>query len=234
MNANDWWRYRVAVRIAECLPGDARTPHQVIRAKLKKLRRRKIRFVQIGAYDGRTGDPLYPLIVKGGWEGVLVEPHPDAFAALQRTHHGRDGLRLENAAIADKDGTTELFVSPATGKPDWHRQTYSLRPEQHAQAARLGETREVYPITVASKTLRTLFEQHGVTVLDLFMVDVEGSDGMIVRQLLQTTMRPRMIVYESAFLLESEQRALLASLTEADYETIQTSVDTIATRPETD
>ena len=38
--------------------------------------------VQVGANDGKTQDPVHPLIMRGGWSGILVEPIPNLFGRL--------------------------------------------------------------------------------------------------------------------------------------------------------
>src|SRR6266404_9060713 len=38
--------------------------------------------VDVGANDGFLASNSYPLI-KRGWRGILIEPHPDAFRRLQ-------------------------------------------------------------------------------------------------------------------------------------------------------
>ena len=39
-------------------------------------------FINIGANDGVFIDPIYPFIRDFGWRGLMVEPIPEAFAAL--------------------------------------------------------------------------------------------------------------------------------------------------------
>ena len=42
-------------------------------------------FVQIGAFDGRVADPLYQLVHRHHWRGVLVEPQqPERTAQAER------------------------------------------------------------------------------------------------------------------------------------------------------
>jgi hypothetical protein len=43
-------------------------------------------FIGIGANDGVTHDPLYPFVRDFGWRGIMVEPIPEAFAALERNY----------------------------------------------------------------------------------------------------------------------------------------------------
>src|SRR5262245_37291248 len=56
---------------------------------LGKLKRNTsdIFFVEIGAMDGISFDPLYKHVVSNGWRGLLVEPLPDLFEQLKETYH---------------------------------------------------------------------------------------------------------------------------------------------------
>src|SRR5664279_1658362 len=52
------------------------------------LTTKKPYFIGIGANDGVTHDPLYPFVRDFGWRGIMVEPIPEAFAALERNYAG--------------------------------------------------------------------------------------------------------------------------------------------------
>src|SRR5687767_667926 len=43
-------------------------------------------FVQIGANDGRRGDPVFQFIRQYRWRGLLLEPQPDVFRVLVRNY----------------------------------------------------------------------------------------------------------------------------------------------------
>jgi hypothetical protein len=45
-----------------------------------------IRYVQVGAFDGVSDYPTYPLIEKHGLQGILVEPQRDAFERLRANY----------------------------------------------------------------------------------------------------------------------------------------------------
>ena len=34
----------------------------------------EVRYLQVGAFDGVSGDPIYPLIERHGLRGILIEP----------------------------------------------------------------------------------------------------------------------------------------------------------------
>ena len=69
-------------------------------------------FVQIGAFDGVTADPIYELVRCQDWRGVLVEPQVEACERLQENYAGQDGLQFFNVAICDHDGEIKLFTRP--------------------------------------------------------------------------------------------------------------------------
>ena len=46
------------------------------------LRKKEIFFIQIGANDGKSTDPLYRFVTELGWSGILVEPQPNVNTIL--------------------------------------------------------------------------------------------------------------------------------------------------------
>src|SRR5262245_33081960 len=66
-------------------------------------------FLQIGAFDGVGDDDLRELIVRHHLRGVLMEPQPAAFAQLERTYRKEHQVTLLQAAIAEREGTRELY-----------------------------------------------------------------------------------------------------------------------------
>ena len=61
------------------------------------------RFLDLGAYDGKTFSNTFALAEKG-WSGVCVEASPQCFVQLQKTYQQNPNIKLVNAAIADKRG----------------------------------------------------------------------------------------------------------------------------------
>jgi len=51
-------------------------------------------FIQVGAYDGVTGDPICGYIRRYGWRGILLEPQRDVFLLLQKNYRDQPQLRL--------------------------------------------------------------------------------------------------------------------------------------------
>lgn len=54
------------------------------------------RFLDIGAYNGKTFSNTLALVEKG-WKGVCVEPSPEAFVQLLQLHRSNNNITLVNA-----------------------------------------------------------------------------------------------------------------------------------------
>ena len=75
----------------------------------------KVFFIQIGANNGLTVDPLNNLIkTNSGWSGILFEPGVDAFEELKKTYSESNELILINSAVSDFDGKTILYCGETT------------------------------------------------------------------------------------------------------------------------
>src|SRR5262249_9456440 len=94
---------------------------------------RDFTFIQVGAYDGITGDPIRPLVLSHpNWQGALIEPMPDAFAQLKNNYASMGAkLHFFNCAVSDNAGTIELHQITESeiarlGLPDWSREITSF------------------------------------------------------------------------------------------------------------
>ncbi|HET7512520.1 MAG TPA: FkbM family methyltransferase [Chthoniobacterales bacterium] len=193
-------------------------------------------FLQIGANDGFTGDPLYPLIANSEtrWQGVLVEPVAHLFAELSRLHASRPNLRLERAAITERDGTTvihRLTSTPADSLwldqiPSLDRDLLKKGATQFEQSARAIIEEEVPSLTVA-----TLLQRHAISRLDLLVIDAEGWDWRILRQFDLKRVQPKLVLYEHQHLSASERAEAHQFLSEVGYGWAETKEgDTLAWR----
>lgn len=58
------------------------------------LSRPSIFFIQIGANDGISNDPLHKFITQFCWKGILLEPLPEVFTRLTTTYRNDTNLQL--------------------------------------------------------------------------------------------------------------------------------------------
>jgi FkbM family methyltransferase len=143
-----------------------------------------ILYCQVGAFDGVRNDPLFPLIDKHGLQGIVLEPQKRIFEQLKSNYSRFSGFTFVNAAIADADGTRDLYVIQEGAEgPDWLHEISSFRKDvllRHAgSVANLGSlitTERVRTLTFAS-----LFRECGIDHVDFLQIDTEGYDAEVLR-----------------------------------------------------
>lgn len=177
-------------------------------------------FVQIGAMDGVSFDPIFPVVKGNGWHGVLVEPMPDMFEKLKANYAGCEGLSFVNGAVADYDGIIEMTrIDPeACEKGLIVKEVLgisTLMPDRGIiggacdVAPDAKEVLEKYKRTleVPCFTLPTLLAREAVQKIDVFVVDTEGADWMVTRQLDLKTYHPRIAYIEYDHISSYEKAA---------------------------
>jgi FkbM family methyltransferase len=188
-----------------------------------------VRFLQIGAMDGKRFDPLHDFVRRYGWEGLLVEALPDFFAALKANYADCSGLHFVNAAIMDYNGqavmqridpaaVTQGLISPhalgiATAREGggvWH--SPQLKPEARAVLEQFRQE-----VTVPCMTVDQLLAALPWPGLDLVVIDTEGMDWVIARQIDLTRWQPRLFYMEYVHLGAAEQVECLAHFAAAGY-----------------
>jgi FkbM family methyltransferase len=193
-------------------------------------------FLQIGANDGFTGDPLNPLLARSDtrWRGILVEPVAHLFAQLSERYAQYPALRLEHAAICETDGTTVIHrLQTRTDDSRWLQQLPSLDPDLLQQNARQFGLEQASTIaeTVPSFSVATLLKRHHLTELDFLVIDTEGWDWRILRQFDLTILHPKLILYEHQHLSPQERDQAHQFLAQHTYGWAETEEgDTVAWR----
>lgn len=179
----------------------------------------KVFFVEVGAMDGVSFDPLYRYVTRYGWHGLLVEPLPDLFAQLRHNYGRHAGLIFENVAIADLPGNKPMYrIHPDAVDgglvPGWARGISSFFKDRNALGglrvpAESFEQIRPYITTqiVACDTLPHLLERHRVRKIDVFVMDVEGYDYQVLRQFDFRRFSPHVILMEW-YNLPLEERTL--------------------------
>ena len=146
--------------------------------------------VDVGANDGFYSSNSYPFLARG-WQGLLVEPHPDAFRKAQLLHRKRTQVILLNAACSDQDGELELKTdaSDEGGSHSSLGETPAGRPNPFPAPGA--------PLRVKVHRLEALLEAHRIPLdFGLLTVDTEGHDFQVLRGTNLARYRPRVIITE--------------------------------------
>lgn len=199
-------------------------------------------FVEIGSNDGEQHDHLQRIIRAGRWSGVMVEPVPYVFERLRRNYADLDRVALENVAIADRDGTLPFWhLSPpapseAADLPSWYDGIGSFSKE-----TLLGHVTHIPDIEsrllcreVPCLTFASLCAKHGLTTVDVLVIDTEGFDFEVVKTLDLDVHGPRLLVYEHFHLAPSDREACRRLVEGRGYETKEEGFDTWCLRPDDD
>jgi FkbM family methyltransferase len=190
-------------------------------------------FIEIGANDGDQGDHLRPLILANAWRGIMVEPHPEAFRRLCGSYGALDRVILENVAIADRDDRLPLYqVLPPTGGERWelvgsYDQLSSLSRETllgHRWIA--DRERRIVRTDVECVRFDSLCRKHGVETIDLLLIDTEGYDYEVIKQVDLRALRPRLLVYEHCLLTRRDRDECNALLRAHGYELMEEHFNT--------
>jgi FkbM family methyltransferase len=189
-------------------------------------------FIEIGANDGAQHDHLAAMIRSRPWRGVMVEPVPYVFERLRANYGSLDRVALVNAAIADHDGSVPFYhlreAEDHNSLPSWYDAIGSLTRAAisgHADQIPDIESR-IVEVEVPALTFDSLCARHGIEDVDLLLVDTEGYDREIVRQVDLGRWRPRLLVYEHFHLSAGERRECEDRVAEHGYETMAEGFDT--------
>lgn len=195
-------------------------------------------FVEIGANDGRSFDHLAPFIRTRGWRGIMVEPVPHVFAQLQANYGDVEGVVLENAAVADRDGALpfhhlreEVGEARAALPPFYDALGSFELTALLAHEPQIPDLRErLVTVDVPALTFSSLLVKHDVAAVDLVLIDTEGYDHELLRAIDLDRHRPRVVVYEH-FHMDPEQRASTRALmASSGYGTMEEGFDTFCLR----
>lgn len=203
-------------------------------SKLSEVQK-NVFFVQVGAMDGVSFDPIHNLVKQYSWRGILVEPLPDHFASLKESYSGVENLVFENVAISQEQGRQAFYRINAEkaandGLPDWVKGISSF-DKQHLvnhESFHAGISEYIEELSVETTTLPKLLQKNEVARIDILQIDAEGYDYKIFSQLDFEYFKPKIINLEFARLAQNEKNAVLEALFELGYAVSRHELDLLA------
>lgn len=175
-------------------------------------------FIEIGSCDFDTN---LPLIIKGGWKGIMCEPSPQYFNNLSnqaKDIENRENLFLENIAISDYDGKIKFGCVKDMGKPGtingWIRGISSVLADNH-KGERMFDIDKNKPllekvIDVQCMTLDSLIDKYGYTYITYLKIDTEGHELNILESY-SWNIKPLIIKVEHSHINDIYAREFLES-----------------------
>jgi len=133
--------------------------------------------VDVGAQAGLTAGPF----ARNRWRVFCFEPEPSNREILQKELGTLPNVRISPAAVCDKVGTEDFYVS------DVHWGIHGLTPFHTSHRTHFR---------VPTTTLATFLTEAAVERLDLLKIDVEGAEMSVIRGLDWARWHPDFVVME--------------------------------------
>lgn len=185
------------------------------------LKNPRLTFMQIGAFDGALDDDLRELIETHKLQGVLIEPQPVAFARLQKTYRNQPQVKLLQAAIAEQEGTRDLYCKRGEAS------MVASFDREHLRRHNVAD-HEIVTQQVACHTVESALRAVGMTHVDLLQIDAEGYDWPIIRSIDFARLRPRILRFEYRHMSAADADTCLALLANHGYRFVVETRDIIA------
>lgn len=193
-------------------------------------------FVQVGANDGHRFDPINTYVTTYGWSGVLVEPVPSNFRALQKTYGGNERLVLRQAAVDTVKGERNIYHLKENlpgPVPDWLWGLASFNRDHLWNAIRPLGWDETAIVCQSVPTIRwdDLWQLLPRPQCDVLVIDTEGFDITLLRIADLGVRRPKLIHFEHSHVSPVERLAFYGELIGLGYDLASDRGDTTAWLP---
>jgi FkbM family methyltransferase len=190
-------------------------------------------FLQIGANDGISHDPIHAFVTANRIAGIVIEPLPDVFDKLCETYSNHPQVRKLNIAIHQELDHVTLY-RPNPDSNGNMSGISSLNKDRHALTSkRTGiQADDIVSVEVEARSFARLMEEEQVGHLDLLQIDTEGYDMEILAGLDLEQHRPSIIHFEhsiySGVPARDELRKTLLRLYDHGYAIAMERVDALA------
>ncbi len=153
-------------------------------------------FIEVGANDGITNDPIYNWAKKYHWQGVLIEPVKSSFNKMVQNYAGIDNIKFENCAISSINSKISTIFVPKSGNmgaASLNRAHPPLRGKYKTQK-------------VAISSLDNIIKKYDLCQLDFLQIDAEGKDFEVLQTIDLSCVTPKIIHYEHRHLSKKDKQ----------------------------
>lgn len=222
-------------RIVYLLPEGWRMPDGV-RDTLKLIAdtNKNVFFVNIGCNDGLAGNPLREFIVTRKWRGIMVEPVSYVFERLVKAYKKFPEIHCENAAIGEISGKKPFYYLRKNNVlPPGYDQIGSFSKDKMLNEDYLfpGLAQYIESRDFTCLTLRDLLAKHRAAYVDVYLIDAEGFDYEIIKQIDLKKNPPTLVIFETIHLSPADKTACYKLMEDAGYGLKEVLGDTLATLP---
>ncbi len=195
-------------------------------------------FVQIGANDGKTHDPIYPYVTKYKLRGIVVEPQLEVFVLLQATYKDFPNVECVNIAIANESGTHPFYMvkesaktvknyAQMTGIATFHKDVLRHTIKNKIPAG-VNVDDYIQEVPMKSVSFNELLNERMISKIDLVQLDCEGYDYEIIKMIDFDRFAPDIVNFESNHISEEDRTECQTMLEGRGYTWFRHGIDTCA------
>ena len=195
----------------------------------------KVFFIQIGANDGISTDPIYNFVTLNNnrVSGIAIEPMKDVYEQLKNNYKGYSNVIFENIAIHNSKSEMSLYrVDPKYSEklPKWTKGIASFNKSHHELSG--TPSKYIIPESVHCISFDSLLTKHNIKRVDLLQIDTEGYDAEIILEVDFSVIRPSIIHFEHGLkdgvMSKDRFSKVVEKLRKYDYEIMIEPYDVIA------
>lgn len=197
------------------------------------LSKRDIFFIEIGANDGVSNDPVWPFVRDFGWSGIMIEPIPHVYADLAKNYANYPDVRCVNSAVSQADGEATIYTVKMEGSSFSKAHQFStFRKEvllsQQRNVSNIAEL--IIETKVPTLSFETLLREFAPPnrEVDILQIDVEGYDAEVIRMIDFSKLKPKIIHYERCNLSKDDQVDCATRLAAQGYRLAMNNLDVTA------
>lgn len=165
------------------------------------VRNNTVFFIQIGANDGKSFDPIYEFFNKyhQSVNGILLEPVKDYCDELRKNYEHINSVTIVNKAIHNTEKEMTIYRADPSKMSKEQLDTYakgiaSFNAEHHELSGTDGAS--MIGEKVECISLPELVKEHDVKEVDLLQIDTEGYDSEIILNIDFDAFKPKVISFE--------------------------------------
>ena len=137
-------------------------------------------YVDVGANDGIQSSNTGYLEMDLGWNGICIEPHPEAFARLQNNRI----CKKYNCCISESNEEVDFlmvngYAEMLSGILTEYDPKHIERIEKDIREA--GGSREI--VKIPSRSLTSILEENNIVNINYLSVDTEGSELSVLKSI---------------------------------------------------
>ncbi len=190
---------------------------------MKHINKKNGRYLEVGAFDGLVGSVTLRLQNIWGWKGVLIEPIKFRFEKLSK-FRGKKNICIHSACTDNENNKElELINLGRMSFIDSKKEKISINKNKHVKIAQKLMIGKGLIETVPNNTLTNILTKRNIYNLDLAIIDVEGSEHLLLNGLDLKKINIDFICIETYnlkqtnLILKKNKYYLIDKLSEHDY-----------------